>query len=296
MTWFILAFVSAVFSALSTLAEKKSLFSLDALDFSYIISIITLVFSIPFFIMAPAQNDITASLIILFIKTVLSAAAFLFVMLSIKNLELSEALPLLAISPGLVAVLAFFFIGDVLSVFEWIGIFLIVIGTYVLELKKNGAGIFAPFKTLFKSSKYGYVLGAVALFTITSLMDRILLKRYNLPPYTFMAYQQLFYGITFFLVILSKRKSAVTSFKFLNKETWLLIITVAVFTVVYRYTQIAAIKLAPVGLVLAVKRLSILIAIIIGGKLFNEQNLTKRVIAAVIILVGISMLVSTGGL
>jgi len=296
MTWFILAFVSAVFSALSTLAEKKSLFSLDALDFSYIISIITLVFSIPFFIMAPAQNDITASLIILFIKTVLSAAAFLFVMLSIKNLELSEALPLLAISPGLVAVLAFFFIGDVLSVFEWIGIFLIVIGTYVLELKKNGAGFFAPFKTLFKSSKYGYVLGAVALFTITSLMDRILLKRYNLPPYTFMAYQQLFYGIIFFFVILSKRKSAVTSFKFLNKETWLLIITVAVFTVVYRYTQIAAIKLAPVGLVLAVKRLSILIAIIIGGKLFNEQNLTKRVIAAVIILVGISMLVSTGGL
>jgi drug/metabolite transporter (DMT)-like permease len=296
MVWFVLAFTSAVFSALSTLAEKKSLFSMDALDFSYIVSIITLVFSVPFFIVAPVQQDITISLVILFIKTVLSAAAFLFVMLSIKNLELSEALPLLAISPGLVAVLAFFFVGDVLSVLEWVGIFLIVIGTYVLELKKNDVNILAPFKTLFKSSKYGYVLGAVALFTVTSLMDRILLKGYKLPPYTFMAYQQLFYGIIFLCIVLFKRKSAVTSFKFISKETWLLILAVAVFTVVYRYTQIAAVKLAPVGLVLAVKRLSILIAIIIGGKLFNEQNLMRRAFAALIIVAGISMLVSSGGL
>jgi drug/metabolite transporter (DMT)-like permease len=294
MTWFILAFASAVFSALSTLAEKKSLFSMDALDFSYIISVVTLVFSIPFFIMAPAQQGITTSLIILFIKTALNAAAFLFVMLSIKNLELSEALPLLAISPALVAILAFFFIGDVLTIYEWSGIFLIVAGTYILELKMANPGIFAPFKTLIKTSKYGYVLGAVALFTITSLMDRILLKGYKLPPFTFMAYQQLFYGIVFLCVILYKRKSALVSFVSLNKETWLLILIVGVLTVAYRYTQIAAVKLAPVGLVLAVKRLSILIAIIIGGKLFNEQNLTRRILAAVIILAGISLLVSAG--
>jgi drug/metabolite transporter (DMT)-like permease len=295
MTWFVLAFASAVFSALSTLAEKKSLFSMDALDFSYIVSVVTLVFSIPFFIMAPVQQGLTTSLIILFIKTVLSATAFLFVMLSIKNLELSEALPLLAISPGLVAVLAFFCIGDALSILEWLGIFLIIIGTYVLELKKNNGGIFAPFKTLFKSSKYGYVLGAVVLFTVTSLMDRILLKGYKLPPFTFMAYQQLFYGIVFLLIILCKKRSAVISFKSLDKKMWRFILIVAVFTVAYRYTQIAAVKLAAVGLVLAVKRLSILIAIIIGGKLFNEQNLGRRVVAAIIIIIGISMLVSSGG-
>lgn len=295
MTWFFLALISAVFSAVSTLAEKKSLFSLDALDFSYIVSIVTLVFSIPFFIMAPVQQDITVSLIILFIKTVLSAAAFLLVMLSIKSLEISEALPLLAISPGLVAVLAFFLIGDVLSLFEWVGVFLIVAGTYILELKKNSEGIFSPFKTLFKSSKYSYVLSAVALFTITSLIDRILLKGYKLPPYTFMAYQQLFYGVIFLAIVLFKRKSATVSFKSLNKKLWQLILLVAVFTVVYRYTQIAAIKLAPVGLVLAVKRLSVLIAIIIGGKLFNEQNVARRIVAAIIILAGISMLVNAGG-
>jgi drug/metabolite transporter (DMT)-like permease len=292
LTWFILALLSALFSAVSTLAEKKSLFSLDALDFSFIISLVTLVFSIPFFILAPRQDGITASLIILFIKTVMSAGAFLCVMLSMKNLELSEALPLLAVSPALVALLAFILIGDNLRISDWTGIFLIVAGTYVLELKKGNGSIFTPFGTVFKSSKYVYVLAAIALFTITSLMDRILLKGFKLPPYTFMAYQQLFYALIFTAVILFKRKSGVLPFKGINKELWIMILLVAIFTVVYRFTQIAAVRLAPVALVLAVKRISVLIAIILGGKLFNEKHVWRRFLAAAIILAGISLLAS----
>lgn len=295
MTWFILAFLSALFSAFSTLAEKKSLFTLDALDFSYIISVVTLLFSIPFFILAPPLTGINFSLILLFIKTILSAGAFWCVMLSMKNLELSEALPLLAVSPALVAVLAFIFIGDNLRIADWAGVFLIVAGTYILEIKKGTFEIFAPFKNIFSSSKYVYVLTAIVLFTLTSLMDRILLKGYKLPPYTFMAYQQLFYAVIFVIIVLVKRKTPIKSFKNISKNIWLMILLVAICTVIYRFTQIAAVKLAPVALVLAVKRISVLIAIIIGGKLFNEKNLIRRLIAALIILAGITLLASQAG-
>jgi len=213
-------------------------------------------------------------------------------MLSMKNLELSEALPLLAVSPALVAVLAFVFIGDNLRFGDWAGIFLIVAGTYILEIKKGAFEIFAPFKNIFRSAKYVYVLTAVVLFTITSLMDRVLLKGYKLPPYTFMAYQQLFYALIFVVIVLAKRKNLIHPFKNMNREIWLMIFLVAIFTVIYRFTQIAAIKLAPVALVLAVKRISVLIAIIIGGKLFKEKNLVRRLIAALIILAGITLLAS----
>ena len=295
MTWLILAFMSAVFSAVSTIFEKKSLFSLDALNFSYIVSIITLVFSVPFFFAIP-QAPSGISLLILFIKTVLAAAAFLFVMMSLKNLELSEALPLLAVSPAFVAVLAFLFIGDELVAKEWIGIFLIVAGTYVLELKKQNGSIFDPFKTFLKSPKYVHVLTAVILFTITALMDRILLKNFKLPPYTFMAYQQLFYALFFVFVVASKRRNLSIPFKTLNRETFILILLVAGLTIIYRYTQIEAVKLAPVALVLAVKRLSVLIAIIVGGRLFKENNVWRRVIATIIILAGISLIANSSGL
>jgi len=292
LIWFILAFLSALFSAFSTLAEKKSLFILDALDFSYIIAVVTLLFSIPFFIAAPQQSGISVSLIILFIKTILSAGAFWCVMLSMKNLELSEALPLLAVSPAFVALLAFIFIGDNLRLVEWTGIFLIVAGTYILEIKKGESNIFAPFHNIFRSAKYVYVLTAVVLFTITSLMDRVLLKGYKLPPYTFMAYQQLFYAVIFMAIVLAKRKNPILPFKNISRDIWLMILLVGIFTVIYRYTQIAAVKLAPVALVLAVKRISVLIAVILGGKLFKEQNLRRRLIAAIIILIGITLLAS----
>lgn len=292
MTWFYLAFISAVFSALAAISEKKVLFKLDALDFSFFVSVITLVLSIPFFFDAPLDLGFSTPLIILFIKAILSAIAFLCVMLAIKNLEISEALPLLALSPGLVAILGALLIGDVLVLNEWIGLILMLIGTYILELRKDDQSFIDPFKSLLRFQKYKYVFFALILFSVTSLIDRVLLKDFKLPPYTFMAYQQLFFAIIFSSLILFRKKKFKEIFKPLNRNIVFLIIVISIFTVIYRYTQIEATKIAAVALVLSVKRLSVLMAIIIGGKLFKESNVLKRVIAAIIILTGLIILVN----
>jgi uncharacterized membrane protein len=292
MTWFYLALISAIFSALAAISEKKVLFKLDALNFSFFVSIVTLVFSIPFFFDAPLNVALSTPLIILFVKAVLSAIAFLCVMLAIKNLEISEALPLLALSPGLVAILGVLLIGDVLVLNEWIGLVLMLVGTYILELRKTDQSIFDPFKSLLSFEKYKYVFFALILFSITSLIDRLLLKDFKLPPYTFMAYQQLFFAVIFSTMVLFRKKKLTGMFNPLNKNIIFLIILISIFTVVYRYTQIEATKIAAVALVLSVKRLSVLMAIILGGKLFKESNVLKRAIAAIIILGGLIILVN----
>ena len=290
MDWFFLAFISALFSAAAAITEKKTLFSINALEFSFIVSVVTLLFSIPFFFVIRIESISFLSLAILFSKTILSAGAFLCVMLSIKNLEISEALPLLALSPGLVAVAGVIFINDYLTCIEWLGIVLMVIGAYILELRKGRGNIFEPFKALFNFSKYSYVFIALVLFTVTSLLDRVLLKDYNLPPYEFMAFQQLFYALIFTVIVLANRRNINLSINKTNKNIFFLIVLVSIFTVVYRYTQIEATKLAPVALVLSVKRLSVLMAVIFGGKLFVEENLLRRIIAVIIILAGATIL------
>ncbi len=292
MNWFILAFISALFSAASAVSEKKVLFSMDALDFSLIVSLVTLLCSIPFFFAIRFNEILSVSVAVLFIKTLLSAGAFLCVMLSIKNLEISEALPLLALSPGLVAVAGVIFINDSLNLREWLGVILMVIGAYILELKKGNINLLSPFKTFFSVSKYSYVFIALILFTVTSLLDRVLLKEYKLPPLTFMAFQQLFYAFIFLVIFYISKRSIVRQFKSVSKNAIYLIIAVALFTVIYRYTQIEATKLAPVALVLSVKRLSVLFAVIYGGKLFSEENLYRRVAAVVIILIGTTLLMN----
>lgn len=292
MNWFLLAFISALFSAASAVSEKKVLFQLSALNFSLIVSIVTLLLSIPFFFSINLAEISSTVLIILFIKTTLSALAFLSVMFSIKKLEISEALPLLALSPGLIAIAGVIFINDVLSGTEWIGIILMVIGAYILELRKDNKNMLEPLKALFKFSKYSYVLIALVLFTVTSLIDRVLLTDYKLAPHSFMAFQQLFYVLVFTGIVLVNKKGISKEVRNINKQALLLIIAISVFTVIYRYTQIEATKLAPVALVISVKRLSILFAVIFGGKMFNEENLYRRIIAVVIILAGAALLLN----
>lgn len=290
MDWFLLAFISALFSAASAVYEKRALFSLNALDFSFMVSLITLFFSIPFFFSVQTADVSSISLIILFSKTILAAIAFLCVMQSIKNLEISEALPLLALAPGLVAIGGVILINDKLSSSEWFGVFLMLIGAYFLELRKGSTNLLSPFKAMISFSKYAYVLIALLLFTITSLLDRILLKEYNLPPYAFMAFQQLFYAFIFFIIVLIKQGNISQQFKNVDKKIIYLIIIISVFTVIYRYTQIEATKLAPAALVLSVKRLSVLFAVIYGGKLFKEENLYIRIASVIIILIGATLL------
>jgi uncharacterized membrane protein len=62
------------------------------------------------------------------------------------------------------------------------------------------------------------------------------------------------------------------------------VVTVAFLTVAYRFTQLEATKFAPVALVLAVKRTSILFASFYGGKIFSDERLAQKLIAGAVIV------------
>jgi drug/metabolite transporter (DMT)-like permease len=292
MDWFVIAFISATLSAASTLVEKKSLFSLGALEFSYILSIVVLILSFPFFLDISYSSITSESLIILFAKTILGTFAFFFVMTVIKNLEISEALPLMILTPGFIAVFAYITIGDSLTTQEVFGIILLLIGTYILETS-NRKNIFEPFLVLIKSSNHRFVIAAILLFTITSILDRVLLTDLKMSAFSFIAFQHLFLALNFtiFFLIVKKRFNFKFSPNVKANQIWLWIIAAAVLTVGYRYTQVEAIKLAPVALVLSVKRISVFFSTLIGGKIFKEKNLLRKAAATAIMVAGAVMLV-----
>ena len=285
MNWFLLAFTSAAFSAAAAISQKKILFKIEALEFSYLLSIIILIFSIPFFFTVNYSETALINLLILYLKTIPGTLAFLFVMLSIKNLEISKALPLLALTPGLVAVFAFILIGDNLSFIEILGMVLLLAGTYLLETKP-GQKIFDPFKVFVKSDKHHYVVYALLLFTATSIVDRWLLGRYKLTPGTFMGFQQLFFAVNFVIILFLLNKKPAEIIKSVSNDVWKWIILIAFLTVAYRFMEILAVKAAPVALVLSIKRISIFFAVLIGGRIFKEKNLALKATAAAVIISG----------
>ncbi|MGE5457421.1 MAG: EamA family transporter [Methanococcaceae archaeon] len=289
MNWIFLAFISAIFSATAAISQKKVLFSIEGLEFSFMVSCISTVFAIPFLLNVDYHHLEAVNLGILFLKTIPGTMAFLFVMLSLKNLEISKALPLLALTPGLVAIFAFFILGDTISLMETGGIILLFTGTYLIETKA-GQNILDPFRVFLKSRNHHYVIIALMLFTLTSIVDRYLLGRFKLEPSAFMGFQQLFMTLNFLVVMLWFKKKPFSLPRRLSDDTWKWIVFISALTIIYRYTEILAVKNAPVALVLSIKRTSVFFAVVIGGRLFKESNLLLKAAATAIIITGVILI------
>ena len=285
MTWFIIALLSAFLSAFAAITQKKILFNLGALEFSFLLSLVNLVFSIPFFFFIDYGTINSFNLLVLFIKSVIGVGAFFCVMLSLKNLEISNALPLLALTPGFIAVFAFIFLGEALKTAEVVGLIILMLGTYILE-SGNSTKIIFPFSILLKSKYHRFVILALLLFTASSILDKLLLIKLNLSPISLTAFQHIYFAIIFSIVFFIFRKKTEPLPNITNKINLGWIALISILTIGYRYTQVVAIGLASVALVLAVKRTSVFWATIIGGKIFSDKDLLKRSIAAVLILIG----------
>ncbi len=291
MEWYWLALISAMLSAFAAIMQKKVLGSISAIRFTVIVSIFIALFSTLLIGKLDLSSAGTATVLILFSKSIINATAFLCIMHALKHLEISRALPLLASSPMLVAILAFIFLGEALSLFEICGMLLIVFGTYILELKKNEK-LSDPFRVFIDSKYHRIILLALLLMSVSAVIDKLLLGKYKLPPVTFLILQNYFFLIIFFIywLIYKSRNKEVKLFSGIQKNAVIIITIIAIVTIGYRWTQIESTKLAPVGLVISLKRLSVLFAVIIGAKLFKEENYLRKVIATALIVAGALMI------
>ena len=285
MTWFAIALLSAFLSAGAAITQKKVLNNLGALEFSFLLSIVNLFFSIPFFFFIDYETINSVNLTILLIKSLIGVGAFFSVMLSLKNLEISNALPLLALTPGFIAVFAFFLLGESLKSLEVVGLILLMLGSFLLE-SQNGRNFGLPLSVFIKSKYHRFIILALLLFTASSILDKFLLVKMNLSPISLTAFQHFYFAALFGIIYFLFRKKTEQVKTFISKENVLWIALISVLTIGYRFSQVAAVGMASVALVLAIKRTSVFWATVIGGKIFNDKDLLKRSLAAVLILVG----------
>lgn len=288
MEWWVVALASAFFSATAAILEKKILFKEKALSMTLILGFFNLILAMPFFFFVDYAAVSTLALSVLFMKSVLAAAAFICVMRAIKNLEISKALPMLVLTPGFVALFAFIILGESLKLIEVFGMVLLLVGTYILQLKGR-TKILDPARRLLDRRGNYYILSALLIFTVTSILDKALLKNFKLPLNAFFGFQHLFFAIVFmFLTAIHFRDVDLKkSFKFSGKLIGLL----AIMTIVYRYSYLYAVKIAPVSLVLSIKRISVFFAVLIGGLYFRDENLLRRLVATVIMIVGAILII-----
>ena len=283
MSWFIFAVAAAILTAAAAIVEKKVLFKEHAMEFSAALALNNFVLAIPFLFFADYSSLSFISILLIFAASILGSIAYLLVAKSTRHMEVSVAGPLMIFSPAITALLAFFILGEALTRLQLGGILLMLIGSYVLEAKMKK--LLEPVRIFVRSKYVHFIFAALVLYALSSVIDRTLLSRYQVDVITYLGIVHLFLAINFMVMIYLFHDgfNGITH-GFKTAGWW--IVLVAILTVGYRSTQIAALATAYTGLVIAIKRMSSIFTVIIGGELFHEEDLLKKTLATLVMIAG----------
>jgi drug/metabolite transporter (DMT)-like permease len=291
MPWYVFGFSAAMLAATAAVIEKWLLRRMSVWQMSAWFSLITAFLVIPILMTFKGSLSTLSGVLwgVILLKSVMEAVQFVSVMTGIKRLGLSTTLPLMALSPGFVALAGAFVIGDVLVLKQWTGLVLMIAGMYVIQLEGDSAW-WRPFVRLFTDRDQWVIVLALSASVVVALLDKTILSGYKIPPQLFITVQQ-WYLAGIFLLILAVRNSRRSEASMAwDRNLILAIVALAVVTVGYRYLQMRGVMLASPALVLAVRRTSVVMVSLAGGFFFQERGFLRRSIAAAILAFGAFLL------
>ncbi len=287
MNWLIYALIGTIALSLGFIIQKKSLMKEHPLQFVTILAIFSVIISIFFFPQVNLTSISKTLLLFLYISSLGWAFSGWYLAKAIRHMQLSSTTPLLNLTPAIVAILAFIFLKDIITIKQISGIGLLIIGTYVLETHEN-KDMFYPFKVLFKSKHTKYILLSILIGASTAILDKFILN--FITAFTLIFVIQIFILINF-LILMCFFQGGLKPIKIGLKKAGIWIFLLAVLVVSKRILLAEAISLTHVSLVIAISQLSILFTIIIGGQLFHEKHLKRKIIASVVMLAGVFLII-----
>ena len=285
MSWFVYAFVCALSLATADALSKKALD--DNID-SSIVAWVRTGYTLPFmafiipFIEKPELDSIFY--MAMFLAVPLDIIALLLYMKAIKVSPLSLTLPFLSLTPVFLIGTSYIILGERPDKSGFIGIVLVVIGAYLLNVHTISRGLLEPFKAIAKEQ--GSVLMIIVAFTfsIGACIGKIAVQHSS--PIFFSVVYSFLLSLFLFLVISFRNK------QFLSKVTSrpILFLLIGILITIMIITHVKAINLVEVAYMVSVKRLSILFGVIYGVVFFKETNIKERLLGATVMVSGIIMI------
>jgi uncharacterized membrane protein len=206
---------------------------------------------------------------------------------AIRIAPLSLSVPYLSFTPVFAILTAALVLQESISSQGFLGIIMVTIGAYVLNIERFAHHPLAPLTAIFKSSGSRRMLTVALIWSLTSTLGK---KGVQLSD-------PVFFGV-FYMTALSipmlaiaswrvKRKSSRVNLKGWN-AVWLVLGGLA--TGVSMIAHFHAIRLAPVSYMIAVKRTSLIFSVLYGGLIFKEENIRRRLLGTCIMLSGVVIL------
>ena len=281
MIWILLGFLSAFSQAGRAIFSKKILKDTDEYIAAFANRLLTSIILLPllFFINIPQLGK--EFWIVLIISAIFLGFNTILYMKAVKLTDVSLIMPLYSLVPLFVLISSPFIIKEIPSIYGFIGILLIVIGSYVLNIHKNQHGYLTPFKNLLTHNGVRIMLLVCIIWALNSNLDRMGLT-YSSALFWLVSTNIL---MTIILLPITIYKAGDKLKQIPKKLSRLLPISICSACEVGFY--MVAIQFTLLVYVISVKRFSILIGVLLGCLIFKEKNIQQRMIGAIIMLAGI---------
>lgn len=283
MLWLIFALLTALASA-SQDAWVKGKFG----DSVYKMLAYPLLYSLPMLIAAmllvaiPPLDSVFWWTVI--VSLPVNAAGFFLYMRAIQVSPLSLTLPYLSFTPVFMFVTSPLLLGEIPNIWGVLGVCIIVVGSYVLNIDPTAYTLFSPFKALGKEKGALIMLLAALIYSAAAVLGKKAILHSSV----------MFFTLTFFIT--------------LNSATLLILVTAGKI----RPSQLAdrpvhglvagflffthlvchgwAISMTKAVYMISLKRMSILFGVIYGRLFFSERHLGYRLMGAGLMVFGAALI------
>lgn len=285
MIGILLSLCVALFDSFKGLMSKKFLQELDAYVLAWGLYFVMVILLLPvlFFIEIPEIGS--KFLLALIVSGGINVITTILYMKAIKCSDLSLCAPITAFTPLFLLITAPLINREFPKTVGIIGVILIVIGTYVLNLKDKKEGLLMPIKGLFKEKGVRYMFVVAFLWSISSSFDKIGVQ--NSSPLIWSLTVALFVMIILFPIMLFKSKNSLAVISPNMRKFFVVGIIYTLTTV----TQMVAISMTLVAYVISIKRTSAVLSVVWGRLIFKENGFKDRLLGTVIMVVGVIMIV-----
>ncbi|MEW6095602.1 MAG: EamA family transporter [bacterium] len=284
MLWVIYSLISAFSYATCDALSKKAMEKQNP----YIILWIRLAYCIPFLIPILIFTKIPM-LDFVFWRTILvllplEITAELLYVRAIKISPLSLTIPFLSLTPVFLLFVSFFILEELPTVAGVIGVILVTVGGYTLNLHLTQQGILEPLKAIAREKGSVYMIIVSFIFSITATLGKLAILHSN--PTFFGTVYFIILGIIFTPIAIIKSKERFVTFFKTSKSYFL----IGFFFAAMLISHCLAIQLIEVSYMISIKRSSLIFSIIYGWLIFKEENIKERLLGTLFMIAGMVLI------
>lgn len=283
--WMLFAFLAAFSWATADLFSKR-LMNFDGKS-EYVTLFARFIFSLPLLFVvylatSPHRCDVKFWLVNLVIIPGDVVASTLYIK-ALKLSPISIVVPLMSFAPVFMLLSSPIFLGEWPSPAGVLGVIMVTVGAYTLNINLSKYGIWEPLKALFKDKGPLYTIIAAAIFSVDTAFGKKAI--YYSDVYFFSFWYSLLMSVAYLPVVYKNSKGSLADIF----KDWKFY-AVGVLFGVGVLSFLVAIKLANIAYVSALGKVSMVIAVLYGKFFLGEESFKERLLGVFIMLAGIFLI------